>query len=80
MEKIFMIVAIAVSSLLAVWFVIRGNFELAVLFLTLMFTLTNFTRLRSFQKQGLDKEAKWMRGTTILFAVLFLLVLAVTIF
>jgi hypothetical protein len=75
MERIISLIAITITSLLAVWFIVKGNFEVAVLFLTLMFTLTNFTRYRSFQKQGLEKEAKWMRGTTILFSVLFLAVL-----
>lgn len=71
MERIISLAAVAVSSLLAVWFIIQNNFELAVLFLTVLFTLTNFTRYRSFKRQGLEKEAKWMRGTTILFSVLF---------
>lgn len=75
MERIILLIGITISSLLAVWFIIKNNFELAVLFLTLMFTLTNFTRFRSFKKQGLEKEAKWMRGTTILFSILFLAVL-----
>ena len=75
MERIISIIAITVSSILAIWFIIKNNFEVAVLFLTLLFTLTNFTRYRSFKKQGLEKEAKWMRGTTILFSVLFLAVL-----
>lgn len=75
MERIISLIAITITSLLAVWFIVKGNFEVAVLFLTLMFTLTNFTRYRSFQKQELEKEAKWMRGTTILFSVLFLAVL-----
>lgn len=79
MERIVLLIAIVVSSLLAVWFVIKGNFAVAVLFLTLLFTLTNFTRYRSFRRQGLEKEAKWMRGTTILFAVLFLAVLFLTV-
>ena len=73
-----MIIGIAASSVLAVLFVILGNFNVAVIFLTLMFTLTNFARYRSFLKQGLVKEAKWMRGTTLLFAVLFLIVVGVT--
>ena len=75
MEKTITMLAVIVTSLLSVWFIIRGNFELAVLFLTLMFTCTNFTRYRSAQRQGLEKEAKWMRGSMLVFAVLFILVL-----
>ncbi len=44
-----------------------------------MFTLTNFFRYRSFKQQGMEKEAKWMRNTSILFAALALIVLVVII-
>ena len=78
-EKIVSLILVTISSLLALYFVIVGNFELAVLFLTIMFTLTNFFRYRSFSQQGMEKEAKWMRNTSVLFAVLTLIVLVVVI-
>ena len=77
--KVISLTLVTISSLLALYFVIVGNFELAVLFLTIMFTLTNFFRYRSFTQQGMEKEAKWMRNTSILFAALALIVLVVVI-
>ena len=78
-EKIVSTILVACSSLAALFFVIKQNFELAILFLTIMFTFTNFFRYRSFKQQGLEKEAKWMRNTSILFAVLVLIVLVTII-
>ena len=77
--KVASIILVTISSLLALYFVIINNFELAVLFLTIMFTLTNFFRYRSFTQQGMEKEAKWMRNTSILFASLAVIVLVVVI-
>ena len=78
-EKILSIVFVTISSLLALYFVIINNFQMAVLFLTIMFTLTIFFRYRSFKQQGMEKEARWMRNTSILFAVLVLIVLVVVV-
>ena len=78
-EKVVSMVLITISSLLALYFVVMNNFQVAVLFLTIMFTLTNFFRYRNFKQQGLEKEAKWMRNTSILFVVLSLIVLVVII-
>ena len=77
--KVVSMVLVTISSLLALYFVIINNFELAVLFLTIMFTLTNFFRYRSFTQQGMEKEAKWMRNTSVLFAALAVIVLVVVI-
>ena len=77
--KVVSLILVTISSLLALYFVIIGNFELAVLFLTIMFTLTNFFRYRSFMQQGMEKEAKWMRNTSVLFGVLALIVFVVVI-
>ena len=78
-EKVISMILVTISSLLALYFVIVSNFQLAVLFLTIMFTLTNFFRYRSFKQQGMEKEAKWMRNTSVLFAVLVLVVLVTII-
>lgn len=74
-EKIISVVLVTISSLLALYFVIVGNFELAVLFLTIMFIFTNFFRYRSFKQKGMEREAKWMRNTSFFFALLALIVL-----
>lgn len=78
-EKVISLTLVTISSLLALYFVIVGNFELAVLFLTIMFTFTNFFRYRSFQQKGMEKEAKWMKYTAFFFALLVLVVLYIVI-
>lgn len=78
-EKVISLVLVTISSLLALYFVIKGNFELAVLFLTIMFTFTNFFRYRSFKQQGMEKEAKWMRNTAFFFLLLVFVVLYIVI-
>ncbi|KGR86080.1 hypothetical protein [Lysinibacillus odysseyi] len=78
-EKVISLTLVTISSLLALYFVIVGNFELAVLFLTIMFTFTNFFRYRSFQQKGMEKEAKWMRNTAFFFGLLVLVVLYIVV-
>lgn len=78
-EKVISLVLVTISSLLALYFVIKGSFELAVLFLTIMFTFTNFFRYRSFKQQGMEKEAKWMRNTAFFFLLLVFVVLYIVI-
>lgn len=65
----------AVLSLAALAFLIMGKLEITVLFMTLLFVLTNSFRYRQMKAQGMDREAKWMRGMAIIFAVLFVVVL-----
>jgi uncharacterized membrane protein YphA (DoxX/SURF4 family) len=78
-EKVISIALLTISSLLALYFVIAGNFELAVLFLTIMFVFTNFFRYRSFKQKGMDREAKWMRNTSFVFVLLALVVLYIVV-
>lgn len=68
-------IAMAVLSLAALAFLVMGNLEITVLFMTLLFVLTNSFRYRQMKAQGMDREAKWMRGMAIIFAVLFVIVL-----
>ncbi|MFF5996249.1 MULTISPECIES: hypothetical protein [unclassified Lysinibacillus] len=78
-EKSVSLILVAISSLLALYFGVTGNFQVAVLFLTIMFTLTNFFRYRSFKQQGLEKESKWMRSMAMFFAIATLIVLYIII-
>lgn len=72
-------IAMAVLSLAALAFLVMGNLEITVLFMTLLFVLTNSFRYRQMKAQGMDREAKWMRGMAIIFAVLFVIVLITVI-
>ena len=74
-EKIVSTILVAFSSLAALFFVVKQNFELAILFLTIMFTFSNFFRARSFKEQGYVKEAKWMKSMSIFFGICSILVL-----
>ncbi|MEK4701435.1 hypothetical protein MKX47_18080 [Solibacillus sp. FSL R7-0668] len=73
-EKAISLVLVAALSLSALFFIIKQNMDAAILSMTLMFTLTNFFRSRTFKEKGHDKEANWMRKMSIIFAVLSVLV------
>ncbi|MGX9136256.1 hypothetical protein ACWV26_18270 [Rummeliibacillus sp. JY-2-4R] len=73
-------VLVAITSILAVIFVIKQNFNLAVLFITLMFTITNTFRAKDMARQGYQKEAKWMKGVAYFFGIATLVELIIIIF
>lgn len=74
-ERILSVTLIVLSSVLALVFMFMNNFNLAVLFMTLLFMFSNFFRYRSFKEKGMEKESKWMLLSAGIFAVLFLIVL-----
>ena len=71
------IVAVSIASLV---FIIKGNFNMAVLFMTAIFALSNGFRAISFKEKGFVSEAKWMKGMSITFVVLFFIVLGIILF
>ena len=78
-EKVILIILVACASLSALFFIIKQNMEAAILAMTIMFTFTNFYRSRTFKEKGHEKEAKWMRTMSIVFAILSAVVLFVII-
>lgn len=74
-EKVLSITLIVISSVLALVFMFMNNFNLAVLFMTLLFMFSNFFRYRSFKEKGMEKESKWMLMAAGIFAILFFVVL-----
>lgn len=68
-------IGIVLFSLLAIGFLMMGYMDIAVLFMTLLFILTNTFRYRQMKLQGMDREAKWMLGMAIIFGILFFVVL-----
>ena len=76
-EKTISLVLVAASSLSALFFIIKQNMDAAILSMTIMFTLTNFFRSRTFKEKGHDKEASWMRKMSIIFAILSILVVVI---
>ena len=78
-EKAVSLVLVAGASLSALFFIVKQNMEAAILSMTIMFTFTNFFRSRTFKEKGHEKEAKWMRNMSTLFAVLSIVVLFVIV-
>lgn len=72
-------ILIAAVSIAALVFIIKGNINLAVLFMTALFALSNGFRAVSFKEKGFEKEAKWMKGMSIFFVVAFIVVLLTVI-
>ncbi|ANU16181.1 hypothetical protein BBI11_03480 [Planococcus maritimus] len=72
--KILQGILILLLSILAIVFLFMGSMEIAVLFMTLLFVLTNTFRYKQMKEMGMVREAKWTKGMAILFAVLFVVV------
>ncbi len=77
--KVLQGILILLLSILAIVFLFMGSMEIAVLFMTLLFVLTNTFRYKQMKERGMDREAKWMKGMAIIFGILFFVVLG-TIF
>ncbi|WP_084243050.1 hypothetical protein [Planomicrobium okeanokoites] len=74
-SKMLQGIGIASLSILAVVFLFMGYMDIAVLFMTVLFVLTNTFRYRQMKAQGMDREAKWMMGMAVIFGILFFVVL-----
>ena len=74
-SKMLQGIGIASLSILAVIFLFMGYMDIAVLFMTVLFVLTNTFRYRHMKAQGMDREAKWMMGMAVIFGILFFVVL-----
>lgn len=72
-------ILVAIFSIAAIVLVIIGNFNFAVLSMTIMFALSNGFRAKSFKEQGFVKESKWMKYMAIFFAVASIAVIVVII-
>jgi len=68
-------ILMAAVSIAALIFVIKGNLNLAVLFMTALFALSNGFRAISFKEKGFVREAKWMKGMSIFFIAAFVVIL-----
>ncbi len=75
-RKLVQGILVATLSITSLVFIVIGNLDIAVLFMTLLFVLTNGFRYRQMKEKGMEREAKWMLGMSILFIVMFFVVLA----
>ncbi|MFS0577164.1 hypothetical protein AB1K83_16135 [Sporosarcina sp. 179-K 3D1 HS] len=64
-------IAIVLAALASLYFVVKSNLNYAVLAMTLLFTLTNGVRAKSFREQGFERQSKWMAGMSIFFGISF---------
>lgn len=78
-RKLVLGISVATLSVASLIFIIQGNLEIAVLLMTLLFVITNSFRSQQMKMQGMEREAKWMRGMAIVFAILFVVVLVTVI-
>lgn len=78
-RKLVLGISVATLSIASLIFIIQGNLEIAVLLMTLLFVITNSFRSQQMKMQGMEREAKWMRGMAIVFAILFVVVLITVI-
>ncbi len=69
MQKIVGII-MAIASVLAVYFIIKEQFNIAVILIAVTFTLTNGVRAKDMVAKGYVKEAKFVRGVAIFFGIL----------
>lgn len=79
-RKLLQGLSIAALSIASLVFIVVGDLDIAVLFMTLLFVLTNGFRYRQMKEKGMEREAKWMLGMSVMFVVLFFVVLATIIF
>ncbi|TQR04691.1 hypothetical protein [Psychrobacillus soli] len=79
-EKWIFTVLIVAAAITALVFIVQGNLNMAVLFMTAIFALSNGYRAISFKEKGFPREAKWMRVMAIVFTILFFVVLALILF
>lgn len=73
------VIGIVLLAIVTLFFVVRGKLDYAILTMMALFTLTNASRAKSFKEQGFDKESRWMRYLSILFALSFVVVLLLII-
>ncbi|MFJ8100867.1 hypothetical protein [Lysinibacillus sp. NPDC096212] len=75
--KLLSSILVAIFSIAAIVFIIMGNFNFAVLAMTIMFAVSNGFRAKSFKEQGYVKEAKWMKCMAIFFSIASIVVLII---
>jgi len=70
---------IALASILSLVFIVLKNLDFAVFFMCILFALTNGARVYSFKEKGFTKEAGWMKGMSIFFAIAALVILFIAL-
>ena len=72
-------IGIAIAVVASFYYVIQLNVAMAVLPMMVLFALTNAMRAISFRKQGLEREAKWMRILSIFFGAAFIVLFIINV-
>ncbi|MFJ7935012.1 hypothetical protein [Sporosarcina sp. NPDC096371] len=65
-------IGIAVAAIASLFFIIKQEFNYAVLAMVALFSMTNGARAKSLRDQGMERESKWMRWLSLFFGVAFI--------
>lgn len=68
-------IGIVAAGGISLYFIVKLDLENALIGMSALFALTNSARAKSFRKQGMIRESRWMQGMAILFAVAFAVIL-----
>jgi threonine/homoserine/homoserine lactone efflux protein len=68
-------IGIIVAAIASLYFIIKLDFNYAVLAMVALLSMTNGVRAKSFRDQGMERESKWMRWMSILFGASFIVLL-----
>ena len=74
-NKVIQGTLIASLSIASIILLFTGYMGIAALLMTVLFFLTNRYRYKQMKAQGMEREAKWMFGMTVIFGILFFVVL-----
>lgn len=77
--KIISSIIVSTASVLAIVLIIMQHFNWAVFAMTVMFSVSNLFRAKSFKEDGYVRESKWMKVMGIFFAVAAAIALVVNI-
>lgn len=72
-------IGIVAASLASLYFIIKLDFNYAVLAMVALFSLTNGARAQSFRNQGMERESKWMRWMSLFFGIAFIVLLVYSV-
>lgn len=72
-------IIVAFASITAIVLIIMQQFNWAVFAMTVMFAVSNLFRAKNFKEDGYEREAKWMKGMGIFFALASIIVFVVNV-
>ncbi|MDW0110146.1 hypothetical protein [Sporosarcina aquimarina] len=68
-------IGIVAAGAFSLYFIVKLDFANALIGMIALFALTNSARAKQFRSQGMIREARWMQGLSVLFAIALAVVL-----